>query len=655
MIPLAFIFLLNFLPAHSASSRYLPKPAVSSPVFGPREVYGLLGGAATVKCFYPPTSVNRHDRKYWCRQSGRGCRTIISSSGYVAAGYEDRISLTDYPDAENFQINITQLAATDTGTYQCGVGINGRGLSQKVNLEVSEGPNVPEGAELYYVKLQSTLTMSCNFGKDTERERKFLCKVGKNGCYDIIDSRGKVDEDFVGRILLSNEKVPGAFTVVITQTGWEDSGLYLCGFGTYGVKGETKELDVHVYEESSAPQGKPTVLGIKGSSATFECHYNPLKKSSSKYWCKWRQNGCAWIIGNDGTVSPSYEGRVAIYDNPANQTLTIILNQLSSRDEGYYWCMTDEEREQQSSTQLKVMDGEPGLTGEKDVEAQVGSQVNLICHYPCKYYSYEKYWCKWDSPGCTSIPALDQSHPGPDVTCDTDNKTLILSFASVAESDQGWYWCGVKHKGILGETMAVNLRVTGGSSSDQSLELLDVDTHNLTEPPSQAKGGLNPQGRASSDAGVQSAAGSESSEDQSQGPNTVALVVGPVGAVLLVLATAFAIFKYRQLKRSDLVSVGSYRTNISMSDFESVKDCGANNDACTKETQETQLGGDEFITTAATPESAAETKKAKRSSKEDADLAYSTFLLTSGTIAQGGPGGPGAAPELSPPGWEGQV
>lgn len=95
--------------------------------------------------------------------------------------------------------------------------------------------------------------------------------------------------------------------------------------------------------------------------------------------------------------------------------------------------------------------------------------------------------------------------------------------------------------------------------------------------------------------------------------------------------------------RTDLVSVGSYRTNISMSDFESVKEYGANDNACMKASQETQLGGDgtvlahglppasglteppehhalmsplsvcaEFITTTASVESAAETKKAKR-------------------------------------------
>ncbi|NXP54308.1 PIGR protein, partial [Heliornis fulica] len=650
MTLLAFIFLLTFIPGESASSRYLPKAAISSPVFGPRQVYGLLNGSVTVKCFYPPTKVNRHDRKYWCKESSMGCMTVASTSGYVAADYKGRISITDYPQAQNFQINISKLAMADSGNYQCGIGVNGRGLSHKVNLEVSKGPHIPEGAQLFYVKLHSTVTMTCSFGEDTVSMRKFLCKMDKNGCHNIIDSYGKVDEDYTGRALLSNEEPPGSFSVVITQMGWEDSGLYLCGVGTYGEQGETKELDVHVYEETSVPQGKPTIVAVKGGSATFECRYEPLQRSSVKYWCRWREKGCNWIIDSTGFVSVLYEGRVAMYDSPDNKTVTVILNQLKDSDKGYYWCMTDEEKEQQSSTELKIIDGEPGLTGKKEVEAQVGSQVDLTCSYPCKYYSYQKYWCKWSSPSCTPMPSSDQSHPGTGVTCDNDNKTVILSFDSVTKEDQGWYWCGVKHNGVFGETMAVYLQVTGGSSADRSPELNKIDDappSHAEAPPSHAEGDIKPQGRGFSDPGVQQAAASESS--QSHGSNTLVLPLTLTCAVVLVLVTAFAIFKYRQLKRSDLVSVGSYRTNISMSDFENVKEYGASNNACMKESQETQIGADEFVTTMAPPENAAETKKAKRSSKEDADIAYSAFLLTSSSIAQGNPGEDSAAPDVSPP------
>lgn len=132
---------------HTGRSRPARSPlAVSSPVFGPRQVHGVLGGSATVTCFYPPTLVNRRDRKYWCKESGSRCATVVAT-GFVAQGYEDRVSLTDHPEAESFQVNISALGLGDAGSYQCGVGVNGRGLSYRVALSVAEGnhrlPKIP--------------------------------------------------------------------------------------------------------------------------------------------------------------------------------------------------------------------------------------------------------------------------------------------------------------------------------------------------------------------------------------------------------------------------------------------------------------------------------------------------------------------------------
>ncbi|NXP24536.1 PIGR protein, partial [Scytalopus superciliaris] len=638
MALLSFIFLLALLPAGSVTSRHPSKATISSPVFGPRQVSGLVGGSVMVKCFYPPTTVNKHDRKYWCRQSGRSCTTVASTSGYVSSSFKGRISLTDYPEEENFQINISSLALADAGTYQCGVGVNGRGLSHKVTLNVYQDSDLPQAAELFYVKLHSTWTVTCGFGPDYNSLRKYLCKMENGDCQTIIDNREQVNRNYTGRVLLSLEGFGGSFSIMMTQMDWKDTGLYVCGVGEYGEDYPSQELDVFIYEDKKFPQLKSTVIGKTGSSATFECLYEPLKSTSTRIWAKWQPNKYMRIIDNADYVNPGYTGRVAMFENAANKTVTVILNQLTQEDIGYYWCITNELKDQQSSAELMVIEGEPQLKAEKEVVAQVGSQVNLTCSYPCNYYSYEKYWCRWSDSGCSFMPASDLRQPGPEVTCNTADRRVVLSFDSVTEEDGGWYWCGVKHNGVFGETIAVKLSVTAGSD-EESPELLDVDASNHVELPDHAeRPDPGPRGGAHSDSGVRSGAASASS-DQGHGSNTLALVLGPLGALLLVIATAFAIVKYRQMKRSDLVSIGSYRTNISMSDFESVKDFSASNSACVKESQETPIGGDEFITTTDTSESAAEAKKAKRSSKEDADLAYSTFVLTSNSIAQGSSGG----------------
>uniref|UniRef100_A0A8C6ZA42 Polymeric immunoglobulin receptor n=1 Tax=Nothoprocta perdicaria TaxID=30464 RepID=A0A8C6ZA42_NOTPE len=623
-----------------------------NPIFGPREVSGLLDGSVTVKCFYPQTTVNKHDRKYWCREATRSCHTVVSSNGYVAPGYQGRVAITDFPDQGVFLVNVSGLGLADRGSYHCGLGLNNRALSFQVKLDVSEGSGCRALLSfLFYVELQGSVTITCSFGQDYASIRKYLCKMEKSGCRNIIDTYGKVDDEYAGRILLSNENTAGSYSIMITQLGWQDAGLYLCGAGVYGESGETKEVDLHVYEGQGAlPQGlktptwvpfiSHTVLGVKGGSVTIECRYDTKGRSSLKYWCKWRKNGCSRIIDSNGFVSDLYEGRVAMYDNPENNTLTVILNRLADSDSGYYWCMTNENREKKTSKELKIVDGEPSLTGEEEVEASVGAPAQLACSYPCKYYSYEKYWCKWTRSGCTPVEASDQSRAELNVDCDKDNKTILLNFDDVALTDQGWYWCGVKHKGVYGETKAVQLRVSGEPRGRR--EVSPVRATAAWDAPGGCPGARGSEHIPAAPAvgstrSLARGAGGKEPGGRSRGDRS-----SPVPHV-------------PALRPADLVSVGSYRTNISMSDFESAKEYGANDNACMKGTQETQIGGDgKSRGGPAGAEPLGERRPSlPQSSKEEADVAYSAFLLQASAVAQGrGAGGDTAAP---PGPWDGRM
>ena len=114
--------------------------SMKSPIFGPQEVSSVEGSSVSIKCYYPATSVNRHTRKYWCRQGARGrCTTLISSEGYVSKDYEGRANLTNFPESGTFVTNISHLTRNDSGLYKCGLGISSRGLSFDVSLEVSQG------------------------------------------------------------------------------------------------------------------------------------------------------------------------------------------------------------------------------------------------------------------------------------------------------------------------------------------------------------------------------------------------------------------------------------------------------------------------------------------------------------------------------------
>ncbi|XP_060087263.1 polymeric immunoglobulin receptor-like [Heteronotia binoei] len=621
MTLLVFIFLLAFVQARSSDGKYF----TSSPLLGPRQVTGLLYGSVTVKCFYQATKVNRHDRKYWCKESTRQCSTIISSNGYLSREYEGRATITDFPDYGLFTIEILGLRKSDMGTYKCGIGINNK-LFFRVKLDVSEDSVIPEEAQLFYIKQQGAVTITCDFGNLYGTARKYLCRMTENQCSTVIDASGNVNPSYKGRVLLNHNEAPGSFNIFMTQLKRQDSGLYLCGAGWYGISGETKELNIHIYEEPLLSKGnaeQPLVKGVLDGSVSVECYYDPKGNVTLKYLCKWRKNGCTQLINNFGDVLDSYEGRIVMHDNPENGTFTVILNQLQETDAGYYWCMTDGEQEKKSTTELKIIEGQPNLKGLKEINIVAGSPLSLTCSYPCKYYSYNKYWCKWKNTACDPLSSYELNQTGLVVNCDKDSRILSLNFDHVAPSDQGWYWCGVKYEGRYGETMAVYLRIEGAFQGSE-------DAPDAESNRDAAILGIDSRLRKSKIAtGVENPTESPAEHNNSK---VLLSVLIPLGVMFLLLATIFALVKFKIFKNSDRVSVASYRTNISMTDFENASQYGAKDNACMEEAHETQLGEiNEYAITTGSPKEAP--KSTKRGSKEEAEMAYSTFLLNSESIS----------------------
>lgn len=117
--------------------------SMKSPIFGPQEVNRLDSASASIKCYYPATSVNRHSRKYWCQQGARGrCTTLISSERYVSKDYKGKANLTDFPESNMFVVDIGHLTQNDSGRYRCGLGMNNQDLFFDVSLKVSPGEDL---------------------------------------------------------------------------------------------------------------------------------------------------------------------------------------------------------------------------------------------------------------------------------------------------------------------------------------------------------------------------------------------------------------------------------------------------------------------------------------------------------------------------------
>lgn len=742
----------------------LPVASMKSPIFGPQEMNRVEGSSASIKCYYPPTSVNKHTRKYWCRQENNGiCTTLISSQNYVSKDYKDRAKLTDFPENNTFVVDIFNLIKDDSGLYKCGLGVNSRGLSFDVSLQVSQAPVLPGDTEVYKEVLGRTVNIDCPFKIENSPNTKSVCKRRDKDCITVISSSGYIHPDYMNRVKLDfgggttalkftfimkqlqftdagiyvcqtgesyndkknvylqvlksepelaygnlrgsvtidcavedpkvankakflcwrsngktcdvvintlgkkaqafqgrivlNPKDNRSFSVLITGLRKEDAGQYLCGASSLGEPEEgspTQAWQLFINEETPIPPSPSVVKGVEGGSVAVRCPYNPKERNSVKYWCRWedRNNGkCPLLVQSEGLSqeqSKAYEGRLALYEEPGNGTYTVILNQLTIKDAGFYWCLTNGDIHWTSVVELKIVQGTPTLKVPTHVTALEEGTTTISCHIPCKFYSYEKYWCKWTNNGCKVIPNQVNVPNQPVVSCNEKSQLINLTLSSVATKDAGWYWCGVKDNSRYEETVAVYVEVKKRTKESQdSIQVNAAPRGKVIDSSVRAI-----ENKAIQDASLvlddravkeikNSADGSKESTDmnsssgQERSSTILVSTLVPLALVLALGAVALGVARARHRRNVDRASIRSYKTDISMSDFENSRDFGAHdNIGDAPFNQETNLEGNtDFITTTEDTVETEETKKTKRSSKEEADMAYTNFLLQTNNIA----------------------
>ncbi|XP_073443365.1 polymeric immunoglobulin receptor-like isoform X2 [Dendrobates tinctorius] len=565
----------------------------------PKHVTGNSEGLVSIKCEYSQiTKANMYTRKYFCKEGGRRgrCQNVIASTnGYKHPNYEDRVIIEDNTKEGAVIITYSDLRKTDEGAYIVGLGTDANGLKDVVTLTITEDSVIPNEAKLVYGQLRGAANFHCEFGDEYAKKRQYFCKTGKLGCQNIIDSTLAIDPAYYGRIILqADEKRPGSFTVKIIQLRMEDSGSYSCGVGNFGGDGETIEFDLRINEETDIPQGSRLLSTRLGGSISALCNYDSKKDYTLKFWCKLDGSVCTPLINTDGYVKDDFEGKLAIHDDPINGTMQVLMNQITKEDEGWYWCVvTDGKHDQTSTVQIKISEGSlEGLTGGQIINVKAGETIKIPCAYPCRFNTHQKYWCKLSGINCKEVIShVDDDERGLSVSCET--RELVLTIETISQKDSGWYWCGVKKDGKYGKTIAV--RVIVEAIQD------DPDIEAARDVPN-------------SDTGRRANLPNEKISPTSTTVNNQSALVPAilsVCAAVLVACGVFFIIRLRRKKNSDLVSVGSYRTNISMTDLDNV--IGKDNHAVT-DTQETNVS-----------HSKDGEKNKKKGSQEN--LEYTNFLI----------------------------
>ncbi|KAM3935392.1 polymeric immunoglobulin receptor-like [Leptodactylus fuscus] len=555
----------------------------------PNHVIGQVGGEIRITCSYSTfTKANQFSRKFLCKEGWlTRCKfVIVSTSGYEDDKYAGRVSIEDNKGG-TIIITMSNLQTSDGGTYICGMGPNDIGIKAIFTVIITEDSVIPKEATLIYGSLKGSVKFKCEFGDQYATEKKYFCKIKPKECKPIIDSSGVIDYEYHGKIILQGiEGKPASFTVTMIQLENRDSGMFSCGVGSPGGEGESIEFDLRINLETNIQQGPKLLKTELGGSVTAVCKYNPKQNYTLKFWCRWNEFVCDPLINTDGFVESKYEGILAMYDDSTNGIMQVIRNRMTKEDEGWYWfVLNDGKLDQTFAVQIRIGEGYPeGLTADKTIHVKTGETAKITCTYPCRFNSHEKYWCQWNNHNCQNVPF--SSDDDESVSCQPQK--LTLSIPSVSQKHNGWYWCGVKKNGLHEDTVAVQLVVEDPfivrPNSDNNARAAKVPSDGTADtPPSVTENKHN------------------------------SLVAGilSVCAAVLVISAVFFIIRLRRKKNSDLVSVGSYTTNISMTDLDNVT--GKENPAVI-DTQETDISS--FKDGA---------KSKKKGSQEDLD--YSSFLI----------------------------
>ncbi|KAL7845192.1 hypothetical protein AOLI_G00233840 [Acnodon oligacanthus] len=127
---------------------------------------------------------------------------------------------------EDLTVIYRNLSLQDAGSYQCGeTGV----WNHTVNLEVNEnpccsGPNTVSGY------LGETVTISCSYPEEFERNTKFLFKQAGFTFTEVIRST----ETQRGRFSISEDRSSAVLSVRIRDVREDDGGVYYCGVGFEG-------------------------------------------------------------------------------------------------------------------------------------------------------------------------------------------------------------------------------------------------------------------------------------------------------------------------------------------------------------------------------------------------------------------------------------
>ncbi|XP_048866329.1 polymeric immunoglobulin receptor-like [Brienomyrus brachyistius] len=426
-----------------------------------QEVTGVEGDSVTVQCRY----TDSYSQKRWCKVR----RSCVSRS----SGLDGRpVLIRDDKVKKVFSVTMRGLERKDTGWYWC----DDDGYWQiPVHITVSLRTTTTTSTERadsvssvgrVTVQRGGSVTIPCFYEKIYQQHLKYWCRdyYSSDSCTPIVRSDSPQTKDDVS---IRDDPDQRVFTVSMNNLQTGDSNYYWCGVEI------SRGSAVGTWMQLSVTAGSPglsvdkqEVTGVEGDSVTVQCRYTD--SYSQKRWCKVRRSCVSRSWGLDGRP-------VLITDDRENNVFSVTMRGLERKDTGWYWCDTGNVQipvhitVSLRTTTTTSTESADSVSSVGRVSVQRGGSVTIPCSYEDRYKTHVKYWCRnyYSSDSCTPIVRSDSLQKRNEVSIrdDPDQRVFNVTMNNLTDGDSGYYWCGVEISGGAAVGTWIQLSVTEGVST----------------------------------------------------------------------------------------------------------------------------------------------------------------------------------------------
>ncbi|XP_078054052.1 CMRF35-like molecule 8 [Mustelus asterias] len=121
------------------------------------------------------------------------------------------------------------------------------------------------GPMVIYGTLAGRVTVHLEYDQEDEAFTKSWCKVRDGMCIDFVDTNGYVNELYLGRVSITEDRSSRIISLTLQQLKKEDAGQYSCGIRLSQYKYESFWMELKVLEASQISSPSPTTTNLKSA------------------------------------------------------------------------------------------------------------------------------------------------------------------------------------------------------------------------------------------------------------------------------------------------------------------------------------------------------------------------------------------------------